>query len=374
MKCAWQVCIECARPCGIVTSMRTIPTLLIGLAITASVFLAVPSAARASSLTAAQTEAIVSLLQSFDVSADTVAQVRAILAGTTVATTGSAVQRSCPALSNRLATGSTDQGSNGEVSQLQQFLGGTVSGYFGPATKALVGAWQASNGVVSAGDPNYGVVGPLTRATIANACATSSTAIVPRPSVAATEPQAQTPAEILAAARATQTATTLTSPFTISTTTKTIVLPRSGAIATSTMVELRAMARANLAALGSITVAPSTLAGIKAAIIAAVTAHKATMLSGDIAAITAVQSQWLPRSASAAVVAKGPTDAMRLAAAAAAAKDDDFMLTSVLASSTTAWTVVNDKMVTIQYQSGGDVAQRFFINMNGLWTFINASM
>lgn len=76
---------------------------------------------------------------------------------------------SCLNLTYNLAFGSTDAQTNGEVSKLQAFLGGEVTGYFGSVTEQLVKNWQAAHGVVSSGTPDttgYGAVGPKTRAAI----------------------------------------------------------------------------------------------------------------------------------------------------------------------------------------------------------------
>ncbi|HEX5774989.1 MAG TPA: peptidoglycan-binding domain-containing protein [Candidatus Paceibacterota bacterium] len=76
---------------------------------------------------------------------------------------------SCLNLTYNLYFGSTDTQTNGEVSKLQAFLGGEVTGYFGPATEQLVKEWQAAHGIVSSGTADttgYGAVGPQTREAI----------------------------------------------------------------------------------------------------------------------------------------------------------------------------------------------------------------
>ncbi|MFA7310100.1 MAG: PKD domain-containing protein, partial [Candidatus Paceibacterota bacterium] len=60
---------------------------------------------------------------------------------------------------------------------LQQFLGGRVTGYFGPVTLQLVQQWQSAHGVIASGDPDttgFGFVGPKTRAAMAQGCANAT--------------------------------------------------------------------------------------------------------------------------------------------------------------------------------------------------------
>lgn len=84
----------------------------------------------------------------------------------------------CPNLTRSLQMGS--RGS--DVSKLQEFLAqdptvypeGLVTGYFGTLTQNAVQRWQAIHGVAAGGTPSttgYGVVGPKTRAAIAESCA-----------------------------------------------------------------------------------------------------------------------------------------------------------------------------------------------------------
>jgi peptidoglycan hydrolase-like protein with peptidoglycan-binding domain len=80
---------------------------------------------------------------------------------------GNPEMASCVDLSRNLSVGETDARTGGEVSKLQRFLGGSVTGYFGPLTLGLVQEWQASRGIVSSGSAaatGYGSVGPRTRA------------------------------------------------------------------------------------------------------------------------------------------------------------------------------------------------------------------
>jgi hypothetical protein len=131
--------------------------------------------ARAASLTAAQVQAIVSLLASFGADPATIANVTAALSGQATAGTGAA----CPVLTRSLSLGST----GADVMSLQKFLNTSadtrvaVSGagspglettYFGPATRAAVIKFQAKNSVSP-----IGVVGPATRAAIVAVCGTS---------------------------------------------------------------------------------------------------------------------------------------------------------------------------------------------------------
>lgn len=78
---------------------------------------------------------------------------------------------SCPSLSYNLVRGSSDYRTQGQVSQLQQFLAGRgyyqpVTGYYGPQTAANVARFQSEQGVY----PVTGGVGPLTRAAIQRVC------------------------------------------------------------------------------------------------------------------------------------------------------------------------------------------------------------
>ncbi len=83
---------------------------------------------------------------------------------------------SCVNLSYDLYGGVTDSMTQGQVTQLQQFLGVNATGYFGPLTEQAVQNWQSSNGVVSSGSPDttgYGYVGPKTR--VAMGCGSNIT-------------------------------------------------------------------------------------------------------------------------------------------------------------------------------------------------------
>ncbi len=92
---------------------------------------------------------------------------------------------SCTVLTRNLGPGDTDPNTDYQVSVLQQFLAedsdiypeGTISGFYGPATRRAVERYQAANGIASSGSPEtngYGAVGPSTRASIATKCSGNS--------------------------------------------------------------------------------------------------------------------------------------------------------------------------------------------------------
>ncbi len=145
-------------------------------ALTGLVTLALP--AQAASLTSAQIQSVIGLLQSFGVASTTIMQVQSALTGSAVVSvsTAPAVGTVCPTLSEDFGRGYSDKHSRGDaVSALQRFLekaradySAGVTGYFGPETEGAVKAWQAAHGV-----PATGFVGPLTRAAIAHACNSS---------------------------------------------------------------------------------------------------------------------------------------------------------------------------------------------------------
>jgi len=150
--------------------------------------------ARAASLTDAQIQAIVGLLQSFDVDKTTIANVQAVLDGRSISQPAAGAP-ACVDLSANLYPDITDEISNGQVTKLQQFLAldasiypeGRVTGYFGPATLAGVQRWQSRHSIVSSGDPDttgYGFAGPKTRLAMACGPATSpSQTVRPSPSM-----------------------------------------------------------------------------------------------------------------------------------------------------------------------------------------------
>ena len=141
--------------------------------------------ASAAGLTAQQKQAIVSLLQSFGADPSTVHQVESALGSTSAfvihPTTSSNdfmpgtlssgdTFAACLKLTHLFGPSATDVSTGGDVSKLQAFLDGSVTGYFGPATETLLERWQSSHGIVSAGTPQttgYGFVGPRTLAALA---------------------------------------------------------------------------------------------------------------------------------------------------------------------------------------------------------------
>ena len=120
--------------------------------------------AQAASLTGAQIQAVVQLLQSFTVDSATINNVAATLGGSAVIVPPPATI--CPALSYNLYLGLSDANTAGQVSQLQRFLNVNPTGYFGLQTRAAVIKLQSQNGVY----PVTGGVGPLTRALIQRLC------------------------------------------------------------------------------------------------------------------------------------------------------------------------------------------------------------
>lgn len=171
---------------------QAIAALITGSALALSVVSVAP-AVHAASLTPGQVNAVIGLLQSFGVEQSTIANVQAVLSGTSVSsTTGSVGGSVLPIVNNggntprgegiglRCAPGlmmNLRMGARGsEVSKLQEFLkddeevfpNGQVTGFFGPATRDAVRRWQIKNGVVSASTAtsSTGFVGPATRGMI----------------------------------------------------------------------------------------------------------------------------------------------------------------------------------------------------------------
>lgn len=92
---------------------------------------------------------------------------------------------SCIVLNNNLAPNDTDATTGGDVTRLQQFLAedseiypeGSVTGFYGNATRRAVERYQAARGIATSGSPEtngYGAVGPTTRASIAGNCSGNS--------------------------------------------------------------------------------------------------------------------------------------------------------------------------------------------------------
>ncbi len=91
----------------------------------------------------------------------------------------------CPKLTYNLYFGLNDTQTEGQVTQLQNYLKndasvypeGLVTGYFGPATERSVQLFQTKSGIISTGSPDatgYGAVGPQTRVKIMDNCANST--------------------------------------------------------------------------------------------------------------------------------------------------------------------------------------------------------
>ncbi|MEA3399017.1 MAG: hypothetical protein U9R00_00700, partial [Patescibacteria group bacterium] len=109
---------------------KTVGGLMVG-------FLLLSGSASAASLTQAQVDAILSLLNSFGADTATVANVQASLTGGTP--TGGTTTGTYDLGSTTLRVGSKGT----YVQNLQAFLGATADGIFGPMTKAKVVAWQS---------------------------------------------------------------------------------------------------------------------------------------------------------------------------------------------------------------------------------------
>lgn len=133
--------------------------------------LASPASVKAVGLTSSQINAILSILSSFGADSATITNVQTALSGGTSATEGTASSGApCLDLNNNLYVDVSDATTEGEVSKLQKFLGGRVTGYFGPATLQLVQNLQKANGIASSGSPDttgFGYIGPKTRAVMA---------------------------------------------------------------------------------------------------------------------------------------------------------------------------------------------------------------
>lgn len=137
---------------------------------------AVPQA-EAASLTTVQTQAFISLLQSFGVDTATINTVRSALGGQSASGSSVSISNGCSGLASDLRIGVSDAAVNGQVSRLQAFLSMTPTGYFGTLTENALKRWQlVHHVVVSAGTGEYGFTGPLTRAAMEKACSTGSTA------------------------------------------------------------------------------------------------------------------------------------------------------------------------------------------------------
>lgn len=146
----------------------------------------------AHALTSSQIASIINLLTSFGADEAAVSNVASVLYGSQDSNTASVADSNTAAVAQAspdcvpplfeytLEVGSYDENTNGEVSKLQGFLTRSgdytypeITGYFGLSTQTAVQKWQARNGVVLGGSPEttgYGVVGPQTRAALAQVC------------------------------------------------------------------------------------------------------------------------------------------------------------------------------------------------------------
>lgn len=145
------------------------------------------STVHASTLSSEQIQAVLGLLQAFNADVTLMSKVEASLSGATMQP--SQTDSPCLTLTSTLRFNSADFTTGGEVSKLQQFLGGTVNGHFGPATQQLVKDWQSAHGVVSSGTSDttgYGSVGVKTR--VAMACHQLSTSLPITPTFSSQTP------------------------------------------------------------------------------------------------------------------------------------------------------------------------------------------
>lgn len=110
-------------------------------------------------------------------------------------------QTTCVDLQYNMGYRSRDAKTNGEVSDLQDFLisqgylSGDPTGYFGTATLAAVKKFQSAVGLGSAGVPGYGGVGPKTRANIKNMTCGGANTQVSTPTIHVATPTVFTPAK-----------------------------------------------------------------------------------------------------------------------------------------------------------------------------------
>ena len=132
---------------------------------------------KASGLTEAQIQSILSVLESFSVDQATLADVTAALRGGSAASGGTAQSTTAQVATSYSFARDLHLGMSGaDVKQLQQFLNGhgfavSASGpgsdgnetaYFGQATKNALAKFQAANGIT----PSAGYFGPMTRAAV----------------------------------------------------------------------------------------------------------------------------------------------------------------------------------------------------------------
>lgn len=141
--------------------------------------------AHAAALTEAQIQAILSLLTSFGADSAVVANVNATLHGQAsnpTSPTPPPLYPSCSGLTRDLYIGKDDASTNGEVSQLQQFLiregvypEARVTGYYGTLTAQAVVRWQKAHGMDFV-TPTSGV-GTMTRSKMRERCGSPNTRV-----------------------------------------------------------------------------------------------------------------------------------------------------------------------------------------------------
>lgn len=159
--------------------------------------------AHAASLTQVQIQAILNVLSSFGADQETITNVSVALNGQGGAAPlpdDVVIDRVCVVITQTLSLGSTDAGTQNQVSILQASLGITPTGYFGPLTKQAVVTWQRAHGI----NP-IGVVGPVTRAAMLCSTQTATTEQpttsnvipanypAPGPNITGTSPTVETP-------------------------------------------------------------------------------------------------------------------------------------------------------------------------------------
>ncbi len=142
--------------------------------------------AHAASLTNAQIQAVVQLLQSFNVDSTTINYVTLSLGGgsgvtptpvpTPSPTPIPAPGGTCGQLTYNLYRGMTDTNTQGQVSVLQQMLGLNATGYFGTLTQQALAKFQANHNI-----PPIGVMGPITRQALMQSCLHPTPAPGPTP-------------------------------------------------------------------------------------------------------------------------------------------------------------------------------------------------
>ena len=176
-----------------------------GVAVAFALVLSAAAPVRAASLTPAQVQTIIGMLQAFGVDATTVANVTASLNGTaptmpTTPSTGGSMACKGSVWARDLTVGAT----GADVMALQKFLNmsaatqvaatgagspGMETSTFGPATKAAVMKFQTANAIT----PAAGYVGPVTRTTIAAKCSGTTPGMPGTPGTPTPTPTPTTP-------------------------------------------------------------------------------------------------------------------------------------------------------------------------------------